>query len=157
VTIQSSDTANSHQQPQDEGRFLVAVGAIIEYVPTRQILLLKRAEQATFLPGIWEDIGGRIKQFEEPKHALRREVQEESGLEIEIVRPINVFHLFHGERSASDEMIIITYWCRTHSDRVVISDEHSDYRWLQPQDALQLVEHEGVRSDIEAYLALIAG
>jgi 8-oxo-dGTP diphosphatase len=155
VTIQNYDAANSPQLPGAEGHFLVAVGAIIEYVPTRQILLLKRAEHATFLPGIWEDIGGRIKQFEEPEHALRREVQEESGLEIEIVRPINVFHLYHGEPSASNEMIIVTYWCQSHSERVVLSQEHSAYRWLSPEDALQLVEHEGVQSDIEAYMALI--
>jgi 8-oxo-dGTP diphosphatase len=155
VTTQAYDSASSQPQPEAEGRFLVAVGAIIEHRQTGQILLLKRAERATFLPGVWEDIGGRMKQFEEPEHALRREVQEESGLQIEIVRPINVFHLYHGESSADNEMIIITYWCRSHSDQVVLSHEHSEFRWLSPQDALHLAEHEGVRSDIETYMALI--
>ena len=113
---------------------------------------MKRSEHVTFLPGVWEDIGGRLKQFEEPEDALRREVWEETGLEIEIIRPINIFHLFHGERNADNEMIIITYWCRSHSDHVVLSQEHSDYRWLSPRQALRLAEHEGVRSDLEAFL-----
>ena len=141
-----------HKQEEEEGRFLVAVGAMIEHTETGRILLLKRSEDAAFLPGIWEDIGGRIKQFEEPEDALRREVYEESGLEIEIVKPINVYHLFHGERSAINELFIITYWCRSHSDQVVLSHEHSEYSWLPPQEALRLAEHEGVRSDIEAFM-----
>src|SRR5215211_6697936 len=143
-------------QEQEEGRFLVAVGAIIEHADTGRILLLKRAEDVAFLPGAWEDIGGRLKQFEEPEYALRREVREESGLEIEIIRPINIFHLFHGERNADNDMIVITYWCRSHSDHVVLSHEHSEYRWLPPREALRLAEHEGVRSDLEAFLSEIA-
>jgi 8-oxo-dGTP diphosphatase len=144
---------SSHEQEEEEGRFLVAVGAIIEHAETGRILLLKRSEDVSFLPGVWEDIGGRIKQFEEPEHALRREVHEESGLQIEIVKPINVFHLFHGERIAANDMIIITYWCKSRSDLVVLSHEHSEYLWLLPQEALHLAEHEGVRSDIEALIA----
>jgi hypothetical protein len=34
--------------------------------------------------------------------------------------------------------------------------EHSDYRWLAPREALRLAEHEGVRSDLEAFLSEIA-
>jgi len=149
------DASQEWQDEEDqEGRFLVAVGAMIEHAQTGRVLLMKRSEHVIFLPGVWEDIGGRLKQFEEPEDALRREVREESGLEIEIIRPINVFHLFHGERSAENEMVIITYWCRSHSDRVVLSHEHSEYRWLPPQEALRLAEHEGVRSDLEAFLSI---
>ena len=149
--------SDDRSQEQEEGRFLVAVGAIIEHAASGRILLLKRSENVAFLPGIWEDIGGRLKQFEEPEQALRREVREESGLEIEIIRPINIFHLFHGETNADNKMIIITYWCRSHSDHVVLSQEHSDYRWLAPREALRLAEHEGVRSDLQAFLSQVAG
>jgi 8-oxo-dGTP diphosphatase len=157
IQIMAQSTASDDlSQEQEEGRFLVAVGAMIEHAESGRILLLKRSENIAFLPGVWEDIGGRLKQFEEPEEALRREVREESGLEIEIIRPINIFHLFHGERNADNEMIIITYWCRSHSDHVVLSHEHSHYRWLAPREALRLAEHEGVRSDLEAFLSQIA-
>jgi 8-oxo-dGTP diphosphatase len=134
---------------------MVAVGAVIEHEASGKILLLRRAATATYAADLWEDITGRMKQFEEPEDALRREVREECGLEVEIVKPLTVFHLFRGERTADNELVGIIYWCKTDSDRVVLSDEHSDYLWLSPQEALELVDHPGVRGDIEAYIGEI--
>src|SRR5690242_15253839 len=131
---------------------MVAVGAMIEHVGSGRILLLKRSEQADYLGGIWEDLTGRMKQFEEPEEALRREVREECGLEIEIGKPLKVFHLYRGERTAENEVIGIIYRCRSLSDQVVLSHEHSAYRWLPPQEALRLVEHPDIRADIEALI-----
>ena len=131
---------------------MVAVGAMIEHVPSGKILLLKRAETVDYLPGIWEDIMGRMKQFEEPEEALRREVREESGLEIEILKPLTVFHDYRGERTPENEWVGIIYWCKAQSDRVVLSQEHTAYQWVFRQEALALVEHPGVRRDIEALI-----
>ena len=131
---------------------MVAVGAIIEHNPSGKILLLKRSETADYLPGIWEDMGGRIKQFEEPEDALRREVKEETGLEIEILKPLAVFHDYRGERTAENELLIITYWCKAKSDQVILSEEHTAYRWVSPEEALELAEHVGVRRDIQAWI-----
>jgi NUDIX domain len=83
MTVPDLAIDNSGEKQEPEGRFLVAVGAMIEHVPTGQILLLRRAETVAWLPGVWEDIAGRMKQFEQPEHALRREVYEENGREPE--------------------------------------------------------------------------
>ena len=141
---------------EEDGRFIVAVGAMIEHEPSGKILLAKRADTADYLPGIWEDIGGRIKQFEEPEEALRREVKEETGLDIEIVKPLAVFHDYRGKRTAENELLIITYWCKAQSNRVVLSNEHSAYQWVSPQEGLELAEHIGVRMDIQAWIAEIS-
>jgi 8-oxo-dGTP diphosphatase len=141
---------------EQEGRFIVAVGAMIEHEPSRTILLAKRADTADYLPGIWEDIGGRIKQFEEPEDALRREVKEETGLDIEIMKPLAVFHDYRGQRTAENELLIITYWCKVRSTQVVLSNEHSAYQWVSPEEALELTEHIGVRMDIQAWIAEIS-
>lgn len=135
-----------------EGRFMVAVGAMIEHPLGGTVLFIKRSDTADYLPGIWEDVGGRMKQFEKPEDALRREVKEETGLEVEILKPINVFHDYRGERTAENEWIIIVFWCKARSDQVVLSEEHSAYRWVTPQEALQLTEHPGIREDIEALI-----
>ena len=124
----------------------------IRYTASGRILLLKRSEQADYMGGVWEDMTGRMKQFEEPEDALRREVREECGLEIEIVKPLKVFHLYRGARTAENELVGIIYWCRSQSDQVVLSHEHSDYRWLSPEEAMQMVEDPGIRGDIAALL-----
>ena len=131
---------------------MVAVGAIIEHTSTGKILLMKRADTATYAPGLWEDLTGRMKQFEEPEAALHREIKEETGLTVTIVKPLKVFHLYRGEPTADNELIGIVYWCRTHSDHVTLSHEHSDYRWLTPQEALDLADHPGIQQDIHAFI-----
>ena len=135
---------------------MVAVGAMIEHDSSGKILLVKRSETADYLPGIWEDMGGRIKQFEDPEDALRREVREETGLEIEVLKPLAVFHDYYGERTAENELLIITYWCKAKSDQVMLSEEHSAYQWVLPEEALELADHIGVRRDIQAWIDELA-
>ena len=132
---------------------MVAVGAIIENAKTGKILLLKRNSKADFSPGIWEEITGRMKQFEELEEALKGEIKEESRIEeIKIVKPLTINHFFRGERAADKEIILIIYWCITEQEKVVISGEHEDFAWLPPKEALSLVEHPGVKNDIETFI-----
>jgi mutator protein MutT len=131
---------------------MFAVGAIIELIGENKILLLKRSDNADYSPGIWEDITGRVHQFEEPEDALRREIAEEAGIEVEIQKPLTTFHLFRGEKSADTELIGIIYYCTTDNPHVKISGEHTEYLWTTPQEALTRVTHPGVKKDIERYL-----
>ncbi|MDZ4296610.1 MAG: hypothetical protein U1A16_04570 [Patescibacteria group bacterium] len=64
---------------QYEGRFMVAVGTVIEHEGSGKLLLLKRTLKAGFAPGIWEIVTGRMKQFEELEEALRGKPQKKQG------------------------------------------------------------------------------
>ena len=136
----------------DVGRFMVAMGAIVESAKTGRILLLRRPGDADFSAGEWEHITGRMRQFELPEDALRREVREETGLEVEVVCPLGVFHVFRGpEETADHEVVGVVYWCRADEDRVVTSAEHADHRWVTPAEALKLVGNDGIRGDIRTF------
>ena len=134
------------------GRFLVATGAIIENSKTGKILLLKRSEEKDFSAGIWEYITGRLNQFEEPIDGLRREIMEEAGIEVEVIKPISVFHIFRGEETAENELVGIMYWCKTDSEEIKISDEHSSYKWVEAGEALRIIEKPGMQEDIKAFI-----
>lgn len=132
---------------------MVAVGAIIENQNTGKLLLLKRTSRADFSPGIWEEITGRMKQGEELDQALRREISEEAGLtDIKIVKPLTVNHFYRGEKKAENEIILIIYWCKTEEEIITLSGEHEGYKWIAPDEALKIVDHPGVKNDIETFM-----
>ncbi len=136
-----------------EGRFMVAVGAVIEHAPTGRILLLQRSHKADFMPGVWEIPSGRMKQFEELEDALAREIYEETGLRgVEIVKPLTVEHFFRGERVAEKEIVLIMYWARVQDEVVTISGESEDYRWATPEEAAGIVQFDNIEAFIQLYM-----
>lgn len=137
-----------------EGKFMVAVGAILENPQTGNILMLKRSPHKDFESTVWEEVTGRMKQFETPEEAIKREVEEETGIkEIEIIKPIKISHFFRGEKNAENEIILMVYWCQTSEKQVTISEEHTEYKWISPHDALSLTDHPGIKSELEAFMA----
>ena len=134
------------------GKFQVAVGAIVEHTATHKILLLKRSEKKDFSGGIWEYITGRMVQFEEPYEALAREIKEESGLTVEVVKPISTYHLFRGEKTPENELVGIMFWCRSTSSDVTLSEEHTDFKWVTPNEALEMIQKPSMQADLKAYI-----
>lgn len=136
-----------------DGKFTVGIGAIIEHTNSGEILLLHRSPNLEFAPNIWDDVGGRMRQFESPEKTLQREVQEETRIsQFVIVKPIDVTHYFRGAPIAENEMIVITYWCRTASKKVRLSQEHDDYQWVYPDRALELVEDHQLQANIRRFI-----
>jgi len=133
--------------------FMVAVTAIIEN-DTGEILLIKRCSEAEY-PNCWEDVGGRLKQSESPEEGLRREIKEETGIEdIEIVKPLTVFHVYRNNtKNKENELIGIAYWCKTKTTEIVLSNEHTDYQWLSPKEAIDVTEHPALMSYLRIQMA----
>ncbi len=136
----------------ENGRFTVSLGAIIESSKTGRILLLKRHQAKDFSAGIWEYPTGRLHQFEEPLDGLRREIMEETGLAVEIVKPLSTFHIYRGERLAENEVVGIMYWCRAETEEVQVSPEHSEYQWVTAAEALAIIEKPSMQADIWAFI-----
>ncbi|MBK5114592.1 MAG: NUDIX domain-containing protein [Candidatus Heimdallarchaeota archaeon] len=128
-----------------KGKFMVAVAAILEN-HENEILLIKRSSHLEY-PDCWEDIGGRLNPSETPEEGLRREIFEETGIhDIEIVKPLTMFHVFRkNEKKAENELIGISYWCKTKTSKVILSEEHTDYKWVTPEDALELTGHPALK------------
>jgi len=63
--------------------------AIVEF-PDNEILLVKRA--TVIFKGYWALPGGKVGPGETVEHAVVREVKEETGLDVEIVRKVGEYH-----------------------------------------------------------------
>lgn len=135
------------------GKFMVGIGIILEHLRTGQILLLKRSSDTDFAANMWDNVGGRMNQFETPEAALRREVREETGLmDLSIIKPIHVSHYFRGKRAAENEIVVITYWCQSATQEINLSREHEDFVWIRPSEALEFVEDPVLKKIIHCFL-----
>ena len=124
------------EQEPARGRFGVAVKAAI--LRGRRLLVLYKsvAEAGSDPdPAVRLDLpGGRIQFGESPVAALRREVSEETGLQIEPIAPLQVWHYVHRRF----QLVGIDYLCACQSGEVVLSDEHDGFGWLTEEDLRRL-------------------
>lgn len=63
-------------------------------------LLVQRADNEDFLPGYWEQVGGKVEPGESQAEAVIREVKEEAGLDVKPLRSYNQFEHTHRDGRA---------------------------------------------------------
>jgi 8-oxo-dGTP diphosphatase len=134
------------QHPQ-----LAVSGAIFR---NDKVLLMRRARSPG--KGFYSLPGGRVEFGESLHAALSREVDEETGLKIEIVA-------FTGWRevlptaSGGGHYMIMSFAARWAAREVVLNDEHDDFKWLAPEGLGDLKLTGGLKDVIEAARRLIQG
>lgn len=82
-------------------------------------------------PGKWDVPGGRIKTDEPIRDGLKREVQEECGLTVEIARCIDAFDHFGPVNGEEEHIVGVHYLCNVvGSEEVNLSADHDEYAWV---------------------------
>jgi 8-oxo-dGTP pyrophosphatase MutT (NUDIX family) len=85
-------------------------------------------------------VKGRVNQGEGFEDAVNREVFEETGLHIQIEMIVGLSHFYHGDRIDENELQGVAFACRTiDEDEVKRSTEHSEHRWMLPDEALDIL------------------
>ncbi len=122
------------------GRFLGGVAALIRCPGTGEYLLLRRSPEKDFAPGGWECVTGRVDQGEGFEEALRREVREELGVEVQVDYIVGTTHFYRGEAQPENELIGVIYACSLdRPDAVRLTAEHSEHQWLSPEGIATLL------------------
>ncbi len=128
-------------------QYNLAVKAIITNTEGK-ILVVKRSEHDDHKPNVWETIGGGMDRLETPQEALMREVLEETNLVVAIREPFNVFSF---QKDTGEYKIGITFICEYVSGDIVLSNEHSEYRWIEPQEFAHLDSVPSLHEEIARY------
>ncbi|MFH1387968.1 MAG: NUDIX domain-containing protein [Patescibacteria group bacterium] len=99
----------------------IVVSAII-LNSKNQVLLLKKSSHSDYFPNKWTWPGGHVGKDENLEDSLMREVDEELGIKIEIIK--------QGKPVFFENNKIIPFLTRTKSNGVILSNEHQEYRWI---------------------------
>ena len=97
-----------------------------------KVLLVRRSRSPG--RGFYSFPGGRVEFGESLHTALHREVDEETGLRIEIVGLAGWREVLPGA-TGGGHYLIMSFAARWSAGDVVLNDEHDDHHWLAP-DAL---------------------
>jgi len=129
----------------DERRFpahpIPGVGALI--IDDDRILLVERGHEP--LKGYWSLPGGAVETGERMEDALRREVLEETGLEIVVDHLLEVFErMTPGEDGKTEyHYILIDYICHPAGGTLCASDDAARAEWFTEDEVANLKITEG--------------
>lgn len=122
----------------------VAAKAAIMY--KNKVLILREAityDEGTNI-GKYGLPGGRINPAESFFDALAREIKEETGLRVEVVKPVHVGEWWPNIKGQKNHIVAVFVLCKSQTDEIELSDEHDSYEWV---DARTLPEFSMVEPD----------
>jgi 8-oxo-dGTP diphosphatase len=140
--VEPSSTPPSHPQ--------LAVSAAI--FRDGKVLLVRRARSPA--KGFYSLPGGRVEFGESLHTALQREVDEETGLKIEIVGLAGWREVLPGP-TGGGHYLIMSFAARWAANEPVLNEELDDFKWLAPDGLGDLKLTGGLAEVIEAARRLI--
>ena len=117
-----------------------------------KILLVRRAGAPA--RGFYSLPGGRVEFGESLHAALHREVDEETGLKIEIIDLAGWREVLPGT-GGGGHYLILSFAARWIAKEPVLNDELDDFKWLEPDAIGDLQVTGGLQEVIEAARRLI--
>ena len=135
--------------PTSEAQPVVTVGALI-FNSRREMLMIRTHKWSN----LWGIPGGKVKWGEGSLDALRREVKEETNLDVKDVKFALVQDCIHSKEFYRDaHFVLLNYTCRCDEPyEVRLNEEANDHRWVAPAIALQMDLNTPTRILIEAVM-----
>jgi 8-oxo-dGTP diphosphatase len=108
---------------------VVGVGAIV--IEKGKILLEQRGNEPA--KGQWTIPGGVVEVGESLEAAVKRETKEETGLDVEVQRLVDVVDQVHYDNQGQIEyhFVIIDYAAKVKTGKATAASDAKDVRWVE--------------------------
>jgi 8-oxo-dGTP diphosphatase len=126
----------------------VGVGAIIEDEEGEILLVKHRPERGGFWRGKWICPGGELELGETIGEGIRREVKEETGLDIELVRPLPAFdRVVKSGGEVSLHVVYVDYLAKLAGGELRVGSDVGEALWVKKDELGRVWEdmHEDTR------------
>jgi ADP-ribose pyrophosphatase YjhB (NUDIX family) len=126
---------------------IVTVGGLI-FDATNRVLMIRTQKWSN----LWGIPGGKTKFGESSLDALRRELKEETNLDISEIEFVLVQDCIHSQEFYRDEhFVLLNYTCRaTGPMDVKLNDEAQEFRWVTLAEAFRLPLNQPTRVLLES-------
>ena len=120
---------------------MIGVGAVIEDGAGRILLVKHAPERGGFWQGKWICPGGALEVGETIPEGIRREVREETQLEIDLLAPLSPFDRIvrSGDR-VSLHVIYIDYLARVVGGELKVGSDIGEAIWVEKERITQIWE-----------------
>ena len=110
---------------------VIAVGAVL--VKDGKVLIIKRGHPPR--QGEWSLPGGRVELGESLIDAVRREIKEETGLEVQVGPVIEVFdRVDRRDDRVAYHFVIVDYLCTCTGGILCAGDDAEDAAWVSTDE-----------------------
>ncbi len=83
--------------------------------------------------GLFDVVGGRVEPGEKYDESLKREVKEETGLNVEINSPFAVREWRPEVKGEKWQIVGVFFKCKADSKEVILGRDHEEYKWINPE------------------------
>jgi dATP pyrophosphohydrolase len=113
-----------------------------------EFLLLKRGDNENY-PGIWQMVTGAIDEDEKAFDTALREIREETGLQPQKLWVVPTVNSFYSPEKDMIIMIPVFAALVKNNDAIIISSEHSEFKWVKKDEAKKMLAWNGQRTSVD--------
>jgi mutator protein MutT len=118
-------------------KYVIAGVPVIVQNKKKEILLGKRGKQI-FYPNQWGLPGGMVEHGEPLKEAAIREVKEEMGINIKIIKKSSNVYEDFPKKECNLHLINIPFYAKIINGKPQPKDETKEVKWFKPEEIKKL-------------------